>query len=67
MSVKGHKRTFRNAIALSALPPKADIPSGQRDVRFVISDILPIIRSSRRRVAEDAWGRRGRAPWRSLG
>jgi len=25
MSALGHKRTFRSAIAMSALPPKADI------------------------------------------
>ena len=33
MSALGHKRTFRSAIAMSALPPKADILLG-RYVRF---------------------------------
>ena len=36
----GHKRTFRSAISMSALPLKADIPSPERNVRFVpIADI----------------------------
>src|SRR5215471_8534293 len=30
----GHKRTFRIAIAVSALPPKADIPRNDCFVRF---------------------------------
>jgi hypothetical protein len=33
MSALGHKRTFRSAIGMSALPPKADIP--QRGVSQV--------------------------------
>ena len=35
MSALGHKRTFRSAITMSALPPKADIRSAKRHVRFV--------------------------------
>jgi hypothetical protein len=36
----GHKRTFGPFIAMSALPPKADIRQGNRDVCFVpIADI----------------------------
>ena len=43
MSALGHKRTFRSAIAMSALPPKADICSATRDVRFVPkADIRPL-------------------------
>ena len=35
MSALGHKRTFRSAIAMSALPPKADIPRDQQNFCFV--------------------------------
>ena len=35
MSALGHKRTFRSAIAMSALPPKADITEHCGHVRFV--------------------------------
>ena len=35
MSALGQKRTFCDAGAMSALPPKADIRSGARYVRFV--------------------------------
>jgi hypothetical protein len=31
----GQKRTFECVCAMSALPPKADIRQGKRDVRFV--------------------------------
>src|SRR5215813_4141957 len=34
MSALGHKRTFRSAIAMSALPPKTDICGAKRNVRF---------------------------------
>ena len=30
----GHKRTFRSAIVMSALPPKADICGAKRNVRY---------------------------------
>ena len=41
MSALGHKRTFRSAITMSALPPKADIFSALAHVRFVPqADIL---------------------------
>jgi hypothetical protein len=33
MSALGQKQTFRTAIAMSALPPKADIPSCLKNVR----------------------------------
>jgi hypothetical protein len=40
MSALGHKRTFRDAHAMSALPPKADIGTQSPNVRFVpITDI----------------------------
>jgi hypothetical protein len=35
MSALGQKRTLRNVQPMSALPPKADIPGRQSDVRFV--------------------------------
>jgi hypothetical protein len=34
MSALGHKQTFRSAIAMSALPPKADIDPVTPNVRF---------------------------------
>ena len=40
MSALGHKQTFRSAISMSALPPKADMCGATRDVRFgPIADI----------------------------
>jgi hypothetical protein len=33
MSALGQKQTFRSAIAMSALPPKADISGAKRNVR----------------------------------
>ena len=40
MSALGHKRTFAVQNGMSALPPKADMCSATRDVRFVpIADI----------------------------
>jgi hypothetical protein len=35
MSALGHKRTWRGEFAMSALPPKADIGTHPRNVRFV--------------------------------
>jgi hypothetical protein len=35
MSALGHKRTFRLALSMSALPPKADIEATQTNVCFV--------------------------------
>jgi hypothetical protein len=35
MSALGHKRTFAVQNGMSALPPKADMCSATRDVRFV--------------------------------
>jgi hypothetical protein len=35
MSALGQKQTFRPFIAMSALPPKADIEERDQDVRFV--------------------------------
>ena len=41
MSALGQKRTFGPFIAMSALPPKADIAGRDEDVRFVpIGDII---------------------------
>jgi hypothetical protein len=34
MSLQGHKRTYRGQIAMSALPPKADIRPRDQDVCF---------------------------------
>jgi hypothetical protein len=43
MSALGHKQTFRSAIAMSALPPKADMCGATWDVRFgPLADIRPI-------------------------
>jgi hypothetical protein len=43
MSALGHKRTFGPFIAMSALPPKADIHPRQLDFRFVPkADIRPL-------------------------
>jgi hypothetical protein len=35
MSALGHKRTWPDEFAMSALPPKADIRQRDRHVRFV--------------------------------
>ena len=35
MSALGHKRTWRQVRAMSAFPPKADIPCREQHVRFV--------------------------------
>jgi hypothetical protein len=35
MSALGQKQTCAVQLGMSALPPKADIPGGERDVRFV--------------------------------
>ena len=41
MSALGQKQTFRSAIAMSALPPKADMCGALADVRYVpIADIV---------------------------
>ena len=40
MSALGHKRTLGHVQSMSALPPKADIGTQPRDVRFVpLADI----------------------------
>ena len=41
MSALGHKRTFCNATAMSALPPKADIGTQSWNVRFVPKADIP--------------------------
>ena len=47
MSALGHKRTFRSAIAMSALLPKADMCSASRNVRYgPIADIASSYRAS---------------------
>jgi hypothetical protein len=35
MSALGHKRTMRNALPMSTIPPKVDIVGRRLDVRFV--------------------------------
>jgi hypothetical protein len=35
MSALGQERTLRHFLSMSALPPKADIETQSRDVRFV--------------------------------
>jgi len=48
MSALGHKRTFRSASAMSALPPKADIRGALAHVCFVpIADIPASQRDAR--------------------
>jgi hypothetical protein len=47
MSALGQKRTFRSAIIMSALPPKADIGRLGRDVRFVPKADIPVFRAYR--------------------
>ena len=43
MSQMGHKQTFRDAGAMSALPPKADMCSAPAHVCFVpIADIIQL-------------------------
>jgi hypothetical protein len=50
MSALGQKRTSRRVYGMSALPPKADMGTQSRDVRFVPkSDIASLDRSPRRR------------------
>jgi hypothetical protein len=45
MSALGQKQTSRSEIAMSALPPKADIAERDWDVRFVPqADILTAVR-----------------------
>jgi hypothetical protein len=42
MSALGQKRTFLRSVAMSAIPPKADIGTRHLDVRFVPkADIAP--------------------------
>jgi hypothetical protein len=58
-----HKRTFCDAEAMSALPPKADMRGATRDVRFVpIADISRITRSRRRRGRATMAGLGDRGP-----
>ena len=48
MSALGHKRTFCDVGAMSALPPKADMNRRQLNVRFVpIADIDRLLSVSR--------------------
>jgi hypothetical protein len=44
MSALGHQQTFREAGAMSALPPKADMCSAQADIRFGPEADIPIRR-----------------------
>ena len=45
MSALGQKRTWRDQIAMSALPPKADIPRRNLNVRFGPKAEVTVIRS----------------------
>ena len=57
-SALGQKRTFAVQKGMSALPPKADMCSATRDVRFVpIADIVALIRSPRPLARLACWGR----------
>ena len=44
MSASGQKQTWRYEIAMSALPPKADVAGRQLDVRFVPKADIPRLR-----------------------
>ena len=48
MSASGHKRTLTRLFRVSALPPKADIGTRPRDVRFVPKAEVAVIRSVER-------------------
>ena len=70
MSALGQKRTWRDQIAMSALPPIADIAERDRNVRFVPeadiafvpeADIATLIRSLRRRGRTRSAARQCRA------
>jgi hypothetical protein len=54
MSALGQKQTSRFEIAMSALPPKADIANRDRDVRFVPKAEVAVIRSVELIVQPDA-------------
>ena len=43
MSAMGHKRTFAVQNGMSALPPKADMCTATRDVRFVPIADIPVM------------------------
>ena len=52
MSALGQKRTLHKVCVMSALPPKADIGTQSRDVRFVPkADIAPTYL-----ITSSAWG-----------
>src|SRR5262249_24752515 len=56
MSALGQKRTLEHLRAMSALPPKADIETRSRDVRFVpIGDIMPCPGSRASRPQHARW------------
>jgi hypothetical protein len=61
MSLMGQKRTLTHFLAMSALPPKADIACGRLDVRFVpkaevavIGETVVLLRLTRQRCAQRA-------------
>jgi hypothetical protein len=55
----GQKRTFSEGCAMSALPPKADIGTQPRHVRFVPkADILRCSKECRYSITSSAWARR---------
>ena len=56
MSALGQNQTFRSAIGMSALPPKADMCGALAHVRLVpIADIAPFTRSPHRRGRARRW------------
>ena len=58
MFALGHKRTFSEVCAMSALPPKADIAERKKDVRFVPkADIAHSVTSSAETSSEKPWVR----------
>ena len=61
MSALGQKQTSRLLEAMSALPPKADIGTQPRDVRFVPKADIGFIRSARRQVTLTMPGSSGQA------
>jgi hypothetical protein len=66
MSALGRKRTSQHTRAMSALPPKADIGTQPRNVRFVPkAEVASFTRSPRPRLRTARVGCSTRALWRS--
>jgi hypothetical protein len=54
MSALGHKQTFTHVRLMSALPPKADIGTQSRDVRFVPKADISTAKLAGKKVATPA-------------